>query len=52
MERNTCIGFAKLLTYGTIANEILKDIRFKENHHPKKVFPKAIEDKQILEKFV
>lgn len=52
MERNTCIGFAKLLTYGTIENEILRDIRFKEKHYPKKVSPKAIGAKQIREKFV
>lgn len=52
MERNTCIGFAKLLTYGTIENEILRDIRFKEKHYPKKVSPKAIGAKQIWEKFV
>lgn len=42
MERNTCIGFAKLLTYSAIVNEILRDIRFKEKHYPKKVSPKAI----------
>jgi len=52
MERNTYIGFAKLLTYITIGNEILRDICFKEKHYLKKVSPKAIGAKQIQEKFV
>lgn len=52
MERNTCIGFVKLLSYGTIANEILRDIRFKEKHYPKKVSAKAIGAKQILKNFI